>query len=274
MRQQTRNLEQKARLAAADPWVEKLARFGLVAKGIVFSIVGILAAQAAFGLGGKTTDTAGALQTILTQPLGKFLLVLVAIGLFGYMLWRFIEAFLNPERDNIFGRLGSFIAGVIYAGLAFTAVKLILGNRSSSGEQATHDWTARFLAQPFGQWLVGIAGALIIGMGFYEIYKAYKAKFREDLNWQQMDRNERTWATNLGRLGYAARGVVFMAIGFFLIQAARLSNPNQARGFGGALAALAAQPLGPWILGIVAIGLIAYGIYTLVEAKYRRIRTA
>lgn len=274
MRQQTRNVEQKARLAAADPWVEKLARFGLVAKGIVYSIVGILAAQAAFGAGGRTTDTAGALQTIVTQPFGKFLLALVAVGLLGYMLWQLIDAFLNPEHKGIFSRLGSFFAGAIYAGLAFTAVKLILGTGDRTGGNATQDWTARFLAQPFGQWLVGIAGALTIGMGFYEIYKGFKGKFREDLKWQQMDRNERNLATNLGRLGYAARGVVFIVIGFFLIQAARLSNPNQAKGFGGALAALAAQPYGPWILGLVAIGLIAYGIYTLVEAKYRRIRTA
>lgn len=274
MRQQARNVERKARRVAAEPWVEKFARFGLVAKGIVYSIVGFLAAQAAFGAGGRTTDSAGALQTIVTQPFGKFLLALVAVGLLGYMLWQLIDAFLDPENKGIFGRLGSFFAGVIYASLAFTAVKLILGTGGGSGGNATQDWTARFLAQPFGQWLVGIAGALTIGMGFYEMYKAYKAKFREDLNWQEMDHNEKTWATRLGRCGYTARGVVFIVIGFFLIQAARLSSPNQAKGFGGALAALAQQPYGPWILGIVAIGLLAYGIYTLVEAKYRRIRTA
>lgn len=274
MRQNSRNLQQQARQVAAEPWVEKLARLGLVSKGIVYSVVGFLAAQAAFGAGGKTTDTAGALETIVTQPFGKFLLVLVAFGFIGYMVWRFLEAFLNPEHDGMFGRLGSFISGVIYASLAFTAAKLVLGSGGNTSGNATQDWTARFLAQPFGQWLVGIAGALIIGMGFYEIYKAYKAKFREDLNWQQMAQNERSWATRLGRLGYAARGVVFIVIGFFLIQAARFSNPNEAKGFGGALAALAGQPYGPWILGLVAIGLLAYGIYTFVEAKYRRIRTA
>ncbi|MBE9224820.1 DUF1206 domain-containing protein [Phormidium sp. LEGE 05292] len=274
MKQNTRNLEQQARQVAADPWVEKLARLGLVSKGIVYSIVGFLAAQAAFGAGGRTTDTAGALETIVTQPFGQFLLALVCIGFIGYTLWRFLEAFFNPENQGIGGRLGSFVSGVIYASLAFTAAKLALGYGGTTGGDATQDWTGRFLAQPFGQWLVGIAGAFIIGMGFYEMYKAYKAKFREYLKWQEMAQNERNWATRLGRLGYAARGVVFIAIGFFLIQAARLSNPNEARGFGGALAALAGQPYGPWILGLVAIGLLAYGIYTFVEAKYRRIRTA
>jgi hypothetical protein len=273
MREHTRNVEQKARQIAADPWLEKLARLGLIAKGMVYSLVGFLAAQAAFGSGGRTTDAAGALETIVTQPFGQFLLFLVCIGFIGYMLWRFLEAFFNPEDKGIGGRLSSFVSGVIYASLAFTAAKLVLGSGGTTGDDATQDWTGRFLAQPFGQWLVGIAGALMIGLGFYEIYKAYKAKFREYLKWQQMGQNERTWATRLGRFGYVARGVVFIVIGFFLIQAARFSNPNEARGFGGALAALAEQPYGPWVLGLVAIGLLAYGIYTLVEAKYRRIHT-
>lgn len=272
MKQQSRYVEQKARQVAADPWVERLARLGLVSKGIVYSIVGILSAQAAFGLGGRTTDSAGALETIVTQPFGKFLLALVAVGLLGYMLWRFIQAFLNPENKGTFTRFGSFIAGVIYAGLSLTAVRLIMGS-GGANNNSTEDWTARLMSQPFGQWLVGTVGALIIGFGFYEFYKAFTAKFREDLKWQEMNYHERKLATNLGRFGYTARAIVLVVIGFFLIQAARFSNPNQARGFGGALAALAGQSYGPWILGVVAIGLLAYGIYTMVESRYRRIIT-
>lgn len=274
----SRNVEQTARQMAADPWVERLARFGIASKGIVYAIVGVLAAQAAFGAGGKTTDTKGALATIVTQPFGKFLLTLVAIGLLGYVLWRFIQAFLDPERKGtnakgLFQRLGYFISGAIYAGLALTATRLILGSGGGGGN-STSDWTARLLAQPFGQWLVGTLGAIVIGMGFHQFYKAYSAKFRQDLKWQEMSDAERTWATRAGRFGHAARGVVFSIIGFFLIQAARQSDPNQARGLGGALAALAQQPYGPWILAVVAIGLVAYGIYLLVEARYRRVVTA
>lgn len=274
----SRNVEQTARQMAADPWVERLARFGIASKGIVYAIVGFLAAQAAFGAGGKTTDTKGALQTIVTQPFGKFLLALVAIGLLGYVLWRFIQAFLDPERKGtnakgLFQRLGYFISGAIYAGLALTATRLILGFGGGGGN-STQDSTARLLAQPFGQWLVGTLGAMVIGMGFHQFYKAYSAKFRQDLKWQEMRDAERTWATRAGRFGHAARGVVFLVIGFFLIQAARQSDPNQARGLGGALAALAQQPYGPWILAVVAIGLVAYGIYLLVEARYRRVVTA
>lgn len=270
---QTRNA---SRLATHQPWIERLARFGLASKGVVYAIVGILAAQAAFGAGGRTTDTEGALQTIVAQPLGKFLLSLIAIGLIGYVLWRWVQAVKDPEGKGTDGkgllqRLGEAINGFIYAGLAMSAVRLALGTGGGSDRNATQDWTARLLAQPFGQGLVAIAGVLIIGLGFYEIYQAFTTKFRKKLKWHEMSPTEQNAATQVGRLGKTARGIVFAITGFFLIQAARQSDPSQARGLGGALAALAAQPYGPWLLGLVAIGLIAYGLYMGVEAKYRRI---
>jgi hypothetical protein len=142
------------------------------------------------------------------------------------------------------------------------------GGSSSNSQQ---DWTARLLSQPFGQWLVGLIGAFIIGFGFYQLYRAYKAKFRKEMKLREMSPTEETWATRIGRFGEAARGIVFAIIGFFLLQAARQSDPNQARGLDGALQALAQQPHGPWLLGIVALGLVAYGIHMGVQARYRRI---
>ncbi|MBD2184157.1 DUF1206 domain-containing protein [Planktothrix sp. FACHB-1355] len=273
-----KNVETAARQAAAHPWVERLARFGIAAKGVVYAIVGVLAAQAAFGAGGRTTDSKGALQTIVTQPFGKFLLGLVAIGLVGYVVWRFVQAFLDPERKGsdakgIAQRIGYFISGLIYAGLALTATKIILGSASGGGSNSTQHWTARLLAQPFGQWLVATVGVIIIGIACYQIYKAFTGKFRQELKWQEMRNVERTWAMRLGRFGLTAQAIVFSIIGFFLIQAARQSDPNQARSLGGALAALAEQPYGPWVLGVVAIGLVAYGIYMMVQARYRRVVT-
>lgn len=260
----------------SSAWIERLARFGYAAKGVVYIIIGLLATQAAIGAGGKTTDAKGALQTIVTQPFGKFLLALVAIGLVGYVLWRFVQAFLDPENKGtdskgILQRIGDGFSGLIYAGIALSAVQIILGSGGSSNSNSTRDWTARLLAQPFGQWLVGTIGAITIGMGFYEFYQAYKAKFRNQLKLNQMSNKEQTWATRLGRFGLAARGIVFIAIGFFFIQAARQQDPNQAIGLSGALQKLAQQPHGTWILGIVAIGLVAYGIYQGVLARYRQI---
>lgn len=268
---------QALRQAVNQPWIERLARFGLASKGVVYAIVGLLAAQAAFGTGGRTTDTQGALQTIVVQPFGKFLLSLMAIGLIGYVIWRLVEAVKDPEgkgadAKGLVQRLGAALNGLIYAGLALSAVKLALGSGTGgSGNNATQDSTAQLMAQPFGQWLVGILGALTIGYGFYELYRAFTAKFRKKLKWNEMSQTEQTWATRLGRLGLISRGIVFGITGFFLLQAARQSDPTQARGLGGALAALAGQPYGPWLLGIVAIGVIAYGIYQGVEARYRRI---
>ena len=273
----TDSIKQPVRRATSQPWFERLARLGYAAKGLVYFIVGFLAAQAAFGTGGRTTDTSGALSTIVTQPFGKFLLFLVTIGIIGYVLLRIAQTILDPEHagekmdaKRIAQRLGYAFSALAYSGLAVTAVRLIIGSGGSSGN-ATQDWTARILAQPFGRWLVGLAGVIAIGVGFSYLYEAYKAKFRRHLKLTQMSHSEQTWAVRLGRFGIAARGIVFAIIGLFLIQAAKQSDASQAKGFGEALAILAQQPSGPWLLGIVALGLIAYGIYSVVEARYRQI---
>lgn len=271
------SLREPVRQAAAHPWFERLARLGCVARGVVYFVVGLLAFQAAFGSGGKTTDSRGALATIVTQPFGKFLLGIITLGIIGYVLWRIVQAVLDPESPRtenspkrLVQRIGYAVSALAYTGLALTAIKLIAGSSGGSGN-ATQDWTAKFLQQPFGQWLVGLAGAVTIGVGLSHLYQAYKAKFRREFKLQEMSHTEQTWATRLGRFGIAARGIVFAIIGLFLVQAARRSDANEAKGLGGALAALAQQPFGPWILGLVALGLIAYGVYSVIEARYRRI---
>ena len=152
------------------------------------------------------------------------------------------------------------------------AVGLILGSSSGgSGGGGAQDWTARLMAQPFGRWLVGIVGAIVIAVGLYQFYRAYSAKFKEKLMLSRMSRTEETWATRTGRLGFAARGVVYAMIGWFLIQAALQSNPSQAGGLGRAFRELSSASYGPWLLGVVALGFIAYGVFALVLARYRRI---
>ena len=270
------NIRQPIEQVTSHPWFERLARFGYVTKGIVYFIIGLLAAQLALGIGGGTVDNEGALQTIATQPFGIFLLAIVTIGMISYALWRFTQAALDPEHTheetdakNIAERLGYAFSGVVYTGLAFSAIKIITGAGTSGGD-STQDWTARVLAQPFGQWLVGLGGAVVIGVGLYYIYKALKRKFRGELKLQEMSPNERKWAIRVGQFGMTARGIVFAVIGIFLIQAAIHSNASEARGIGAALAALLEQPFGRWLLGFVAFGLIAYSVYCVVEARYRR----
>ncbi|BAU12303.1 hypothetical protein LEP3755_28320 [Leptolyngbya sp. NIES-3755] len=270
-------IRQPIQQTAAHPAFEKLARLGYAAKGIVYFVVGLLAAQAAIGIGGRTTDTSGALQEIVTQPFGKLLLSLVAIGIVGYVLWRLVQAVLDPEgtgratgAKRIAQRIGYLISAIAYSGLALTAIQLILGTGSSGGN-ASQDWTARLLAQPFGQWLVGLAGLIVLGVGLSYFYQAYTAKFQRHFKLNQMNSTERTWAKRLGQFGIASRGVVFSIIGLFVILAALYSNASEVKGLGEALAVLSQQSFGPWLLGIVSLGLIAYSIFSLIEARYRQL---
>lgn len=262
---------------SAGPWITLLARFGYAAKGIVYIIIGILAAYAAFTSGGRTTDSRGALEEILFQPFGKYLLGAVAIGLAGYALWRFVQALKDTEDKGsgikgIAIRIGYAVIGVIYVGLAVSAVQLILGSGgNSSSDSTSKEWTATLLEQPFGQWLVGLVGLGFIGLALSHFYKAYTAKFRKKLMMDEMSEGMQKFAVRTGRFGLAARGVVFGIIGAFLIQAALHSNAGEARGLSGALDALQQQTYGQLLLGVVALGLAAYGFYMLVVSRYRRI---
>ena len=263
----------------ASPWIERLARGGYVAYGVVYALVGVLAVQAALGGGGgKTASQEGALRQVLLAPFGRLLLGMIVIGLLAYAMWRLIQGILNPENEGrdakgIAKRVDHVLNGVFHAALAISAGGLALASGAGSGG-SPDDWTARLLAQPFGRWLAVIVGAVIVGAGLYQLFKAYKADFRDELRPGAMSARAKTWTTRSGRLGYAARGVVFGVIGVFLVQAALQTDPDEARGLGGALETLARQPFGPYLLGAVALGLVAYGVFMFVVARYRRIEPA
>jgi hypothetical protein len=262
---------------ASHPWVERLARFGYAAKGIVYIVVGALATMAAIGMGGETTDTRGALQTIEDQPFGKITLATVAFGLVAYVIWRLIQAIADADDKGnglkgISLRIGYAGSGLVYAGLAFSAAKILIdvGEPDSSNKAQQH-WTARLMAMPFGRVLVALVGASVVGFGLYQIYKGLSAKFRKRLKLGQMSYAKKAWATLIGKIGYVARGVVFLLAGSFLVRAALYYNPGEAKGLEGVFDTLAQRAFGQWMMGVVAAGLIAYGIYTLVESRYRRI---
>jgi hypothetical protein len=277
------NLSEDARLHAKDaarrarPWMERLARLGYATEGAVYALIGLLAAGAAVGTGGHATGQRGAFEIVAGSPFGSVLLGLIAVGFLGYALWRSVQAIADPDEEGtdvkaLGKRVGYGVSALVYAGLAFSAAGLILGT-ASDGSGSPDDWTALLLSWPLGRVLVVGVGAAVLGVGLHELYQAYKAEFLEYLKLGEMGANARKWTERWGRLGVAARGIVFGVVGTFLIRAALEYDAQEARGLGGALQTLAQEPLGPWLLAAVALGLVAYGLFMLSVARYRHIPT-
>jgi Domain of Unknown Function (DUF1206) len=276
----TSSIQTRARSAGRGstngPAFEALARAGFVARGIIYGIVGLLAIQVAMHAGGgRPTNQRGALETVQRQPLGHWLLIAVAVGLAGYALWRFVQAFFGrgPEGGgdpSAFGRIAAFASGCAYAAMCALAVSILLG-ASSRTSSNPHKSAAGVLGWPGGQWIVGIAGAVFIGVALYQGYKGVSRKFLDEDKTEQMGPFTRRWITRIGVVGHLARMVAFGLIGIFVVKAAIDYAPKRAVGLDGALSRLAHQSYGTFLLALVAAGLCAFGVYSIADARYRRI---
>jgi hypothetical protein len=255
-------------------WVETYARIGIAAKGVVYILVGVLAAMAVFGLCGQTGGKQDAFRFVLEQPFGQLLLGLIILGLLGYVSWRFIQAFKNPENKKMSDRIGFFASGVAYLLIAIAGAGMLIpslsNGSSSSGGQGNETLAAKILEQPFGQVLLGIVAAIVIGKGVYQVYRAISGKFKGSIQENQMSTEERHIYMRTGRVGYLARGVVFGILGYFLVLAATQANASRAGGTGDVFSFLSSNG-GPYVLAIVAIGLACYGIFMFVKSRYRYI---
>ncbi|KZZ85156.1 DUF1206 domain-containing protein [Bacillus sp. SJS] len=254
------------------PWIRRLGRFGYMAQGLVYGLIGILAFMAAIGAGGKTTDTKGMLQSLPGMPLGELLLWIIGIGLIGYSIWGIVKCFTDPENKGsdakgIAIRIGYLISAGIYGSIAFNAIKIAV-NGGGLGGGSEQSMSAKLLSQPYGQWVIAIIGAIIIGYGIYEFISGYKEKFMTKFRASEMSLHERKIARNSGKMGLIARGIVLAMIGFFFIEAAYTADPSQNKGLDGALSELSSQPFGQWMLGAVALGLILYGVYGVIRGRY------
>jgi hypothetical protein len=252
---------------------EVFSRAGFAARGTIYAVIGILAIKLALGAGGKTTDQSGALKTIAHQPFGKVLLILVAIGLAGYSLWRFTHALLGhgPERsDSGFERLAALGSGVAYAIMCAVAVKILTGSGGGTSGH-TSKATAGVFGWPGGTWIVGFAGALFVGVALFQGYRGLTQDFLKDAKTGEMSPTVRRWYKLVAVFGHLARTVVFGLVGVFLFKAAVEYDPSKAVGLDGALAKVANQSYGSALLGVVAAGLIAFAIYSFADVRYRRI---
>lgn len=275
-----REVQHQARRATreAAPWVQRLARLGYAAKGVVYLIIGGIAADAAFSPAERVEGSSGALGTVLEQPFGRVLLGIMALGLAGYVLWKVVQAVMDPEHKGsdakaMVARIGYGISAVLYATLTLEAVRMLRGRGGGEGNGAQH-WTAVVMDKPFGRVLIGLVGLGIAAYGIYEIVRAFKSDIAKKLNLEGSAVATRRRVVAVGRAGMAARGVVFGIIGWLVLQSALRYDPSQAQGLQGALVKLREGPAGAYVLMLVALGLIAYGIFQLVKARYRVIRAS
>ena len=265
---------QKGEQVARAPQFEWLARGGLVARGVIYAVIGLLALKLALGDGGKTTNQKGALRSIAEQPFGKALLILTAVGLAGYAIWRLVRAALGhgPEgADDTKERIGGLVSGLAYGALFITAVSILFGSGGGGGSRGPDKATGGVLDWPAGQVLVVLDGLVLIGVGIDQGIKAVKGEFLDKSKTEEMSEGVERAFTAVGVFGHLARMVVFALIGWFLIRAAIDYDPDKAVGLDGALAALGRSSYGPALLGIVAAGLLAFAAYSIADARYRKV---
>ena len=264
--------EARQRGRSGSGWYAWLARGGLVAKGVSYGIVGVLAVKLAAGDGGAATSRSGALHTLAQESFGRIVIILLAIGFAAYALWRGVQAFALPadEGKDWLKRIGYLGRAAIYVGLTFSAVSILLGDGGGSSQNAkAHKSTAVVLSWPAGTWLVGLGGAILIGVGLWNAYRGLARKFEDKWTTGHMGPAARRWGGRVGVVGHLARAVVFTLIGVFVIRAALQYDPKEAIGLDGALQKLASADYGPYLLGLTAAGLIAYGLYCLADARFR-----
>lgn len=255
----------------------RFARAGYAAKGIVYIVIGVLAVLAATGHGGGATDTRGALRVLSDHAAGHWLLLLIGVGLLGYALWAVIAAALDAEDrgaepKGVALRVGLAVRGLAYGALGLEALRLFTGNPTRSDGNGAQHWSARLMTHGWGHWVVTLAGVGVIGYACYQVWVGARKDLQKKLRLPPAEAEVGGWAVRLARFGLIARAVVFAVIGWLLVRAGMTRDAAQAGGIDESLSTLARASYGPVLLGVVATGLVAYGVWQLANARYREIR--
>jgi len=254
------------RAEAESPWVKNLGRLGVAAIGFVYLLLAWISLQVAFGGSSETADNTGALKELAGQPFGRWLLAVMAVGLFAYAIWQAILAVVGYRSEEassqIRHRVGSGAKAVFGAALGVQALKLTLGGGSKDSSAKQEDWTGKLLAVPAGRVLVVLVGLVVIGVAGYLIYQGIEKKFLK-----KIAGSAGSALTRLGQFGWVARGVAFAVLGVLVVVAGFTSQPAKARGLDNALKTLAGAPYGKWLLTVIALGFAAYGAFQVVTAR-------
>lgn len=270
----TRNAGATAAQAANSRWLELLTRAGFIGYGIVHLLFAWLALQIAFGRSGEEGNQNGALRTLGAQPLGKFLLVAVAVGLFAMAIWQAFEAVIGHRflrgREKLFERIASVVRVVVFVWLGWTAIK-VFQDASANASDQQQQLSEKLMASEGGRWLVGLAGLVLAAVGIGMVIYGLKKKFERNLKTGEMSPKTHTLTRRLGMAGYAARGAVFAIAGLLIVTAAVKYDPEKARGLDAALRTLRDQSYGPVLLTLMALGIAAFGVYCFLQSRYRRV---
>jgi Domain of Unknown Function (DUF1206) len=264
-----------ARQTASSRPMAWLARAGLAARGVMYVLIGIIAVQIAVDGSKQQADRTGAVRLVAKNPFGSVILWLLVIGFAGMTLWRLSEAIWGTNESGghkVTKRVANLVRAVFYGIVTYGILKYALGvGQPSSSDKQSQDLTATALKYHDGQVIIAIAGIIVVIAGLRTMYRAYKLRFLKHLRLGSASAGTRKIVTRLGQIGGIARGFVFGTVGVFLIIAAKDANPKQAKGIDTALRALAHTPLGPWLLVIVALGLVTFGVYSWCEARWREV---
>ncbi|MER7932039.1 DUF1206 domain-containing protein [Streptomyces sp. NPDC093272] len=269
--------QDRVRRAANSKAVDVAARAGFVARGIIYVLIGVLSLRIAFSGGGEQADRGGAIAEIAQKPFGTVLLWLLGIALAGMALWRLSEAAFGqagPDGDKASKRAMAAGRCVFYGFVAYSVLSFAAGDKGSgsgSSDKNSQDVTAKALDWPGGQWIVGVAGAAVTAAGLWIAVRAVMRKFEKHLKMQEMSARMRKAVAFFGVFGGTARGIVFATAGGFAIAAAVQHQPGKAKGMDDTLRTFAGTPAGPWLLALIAVGLMAFGVFSWANARWRKV---
>jgi len=272
-----KEIKKKGEEAAYSPLMDTLTRIGYAVKGFIYVAIGFIAIASALGESSTPADQLGAIESFSRFPSARGLLWVILVGLISYSLWGVIRAVLDPyhkgtDLRGLLERGGYLISAITYATFVYPTYQLIVGAESGTGTEATVEIVSKVMNMPLGRWLVGGFGLAAVAAGLYQIYAGITMDFDHRFKSYALSGEQLKIAKQIGRYGTIARGIVFGITGGFLVLAAWQANPGQAKGFDGALDFLAKQPYGLWPLAIIALGFIAFGIYSFMGAAWFRLK--